>query len=34
MAAAVAVVIRNPRILTAIATAALASRKAPPPPRR
>jgi uncharacterized membrane protein len=32
MAAAVAVVIRNPRILTAIATAALASRK--PPPRR
>ena len=32
MAAAVAVVIRNPRILTAIATAAFASRK--PPPKR
>ena len=32
MAAAVAVVIRNPRILTAVATAALASRK--PAPRR
>ena len=33
VAAAVAVVIRNPRILTAVATAALASRKAPPPRR-
>ena len=32
MAAAVAVVIRNPRILTAVITAAFASRK--PPPRR
>lgn len=32
MAAAVAVVIRNPRILTAVVTAAFASRK--PPPRR
>lgn len=34
MAAAVAVVIRNPRILTAIATAAFATRKAEPPARR
>jgi len=32
MAAAVAVVIRNPRILTAIATAAFASRRPPPRP--
>src|SRR4051812_17546337 len=34
MAAAVAVVIRNPRILTAVLTAAMASRKAEPPARR
>jgi membrane protease YdiL (CAAX protease family) len=34
MAAAVAVVIRNPRILTAVASAALASRKRPPAPKR
>jgi Na+/melibiose symporter-like transporter len=34
MAAAVAVVIKNPRILTAVATAAMASRKAEPPARR
>lgn len=31
MAAAVVVVVRNPRILTAVATAALASRKPPKP---
>jgi len=34
MAAAVVVVIKNPRILTAVATAALASRKSEPPSRR
>ena len=34
MAAAVAVVIKNPRILTAVATAAMASRRGPPPERR
>jgi uncharacterized membrane protein len=34
MAAAVAVIIRNPRILTAVLTAAMASRKPPSPPRR
>lgn len=34
MAAAVAVVIRNPRILTAVATAAFASRKSPADRRR
>ncbi|MDB5476292.1 MAG: hypothetical protein JWP49_1803 [Phenylobacterium sp.] len=34
MAAAVAVVIRNPRILTAVLAAAMASRKAEPPARR
>lgn len=34
MAAAVVVVIKNPRILTAIATAAFASRKAEPPARK
>ena len=34
MAAAVVVVIKNPRILTAVATAALASRRAPPADRR
>lgn len=34
MAAAVVVVIKNPRILTAVATAAMASRKTEPQPRR
>jgi uncharacterized membrane protein len=34
MAAAVAVVVRNPRVLTAVATAALASRRSPRDTRR
>jgi hypothetical protein len=34
MAAAVAVVIRNPRVLTAVITAAMASRRTESPPRR